>query len=102
MLSKEDQQTPGQIIEVMIDLMSWRNEDGSLDTTKIYVDPCCGRGNILAYLHSHYNIPKDNLFGIDIKQANVTLCNKLGFNVIQGDALNKDTYLNLNQLIQKN
>jgi hypothetical protein len=101
MLSKEDQQTPGQIIEVMIDLMSWRNEDGSLDTTKIYVDPCCGRGNILAYLHSHYNIPKDNLFGIDIKQANVTLCNKLGFNVIQGDALNKDTYLNLNQLIQK-
>ena len=53
MLSKEDQQTPPAVIEKMIDIASWRLPDGTLDITKIYLDPCCGRGGILAYLHKH-------------------------------------------------
>ena len=65
MLSKEDQQTPPAVIEKMIDIAGWRLPDGTLDITKIYLDPCCGRGGILAYLHKHYNIQKENLYGID-------------------------------------
>ena len=101
MLSKEDQQTPPAVIEKMIDIAGWRLPDGTLDTTKIYSDPCCGRGGILAYLHKHYNIPKENLYGIDIKQENVTLCNKLGFNVIKGDALKQETYAKIKNLINQ-
>ncbi len=101
MLSKEDQQTPPVIIEKMIDNAGWRLPDGTLDTTKIYLDPCCGRGGILAYLYKHYNVPKENLYGIDIKQENVTLCTKLGFNVIKGDALDAGVYIKINDKIKK-
>ena len=101
MLSKEDQQTPPAVIEKMIDIAGWRLPDGTLDITKIYLDPCCGRGGILAYLHKHYNIPKENLYGIDIKQENVTLCNKLGFNVVKGDALKQETYAKVKDLINQ-
>ena len=101
MLSKEDQQTPPAVIEKMIDIAGWRLPDGTLDITKIYLDPCCGRGGILAYLHKHYNIPKENLYGIDIKQENVTLCNKLGFNVVKGDALKQETYAKVKGLINQ-
>ena len=101
MLSKEDQQTPPAVIEKMIDIASWRLPDGTLDITKIYLDPCCGRGGILAYLHKHYNIPKENLYGIDIKQENVTLCNKFGFNVVKGDALKQETYAKVKDLINQ-
>jgi hypothetical protein len=98
MLSKEDQQTPPVIIEAMIDAAGWTKP---LDKTKVYLDPCCGRGGILAYLHNHYNIPKENLYGIDIKQENVTLCTKLGFNVIKGDALDPQTYIRIKNEIQR-
>lgn len=101
MLSKEDQQTPPVIIEKMIDNTGWRLHDGMVDTTKIYLDPCCGRGGILAYLHKHYNVPKENLYGIDIKQENVTLCNKLGFNVIKGSALEPKSYIEIRTKIKK-
>lgn len=101
MLSKEDQQTPPAIIEKMIDIADWRLPDGTVDTAKIYLDPCCGRGSILVYLHKHYNIPKENLYGIDIKQENVTLCNKFGFNVIKGDALSPETYTKIGTLIKQ-
>lgn len=101
MLSKEDQQTPPAVIEKMIDIAGWRLSDDTLDTTKIYLDPCCGRGGILACLHKHYNIPKENLYGIDIKQENVALCNKLGFNVVKGDALKQETYAKVKDLINQ-
>lgn len=101
MLSKEDQQTPPAVIEKMIDIAGWRLPDGTLDTAKIYLDPCCGRGGILAYLHKHYNIPKENLYGIDIKQENVALCNKLGFNVIKRSALESQSYIEIRNKIKK-
>ena len=101
MLSKEDQQTPPVIIEKMIEMAGWKLLDGTLDTTKIYLDPCCGRGGILAYLHKYYNIPKENLYGIDIIQENITLCTKLGFNVIKGDALKKETWTKLKSKIKE-
>lgn len=101
MLSKEDQQTPPAVIEKMIDIAGWRLPDGTLDTTKIYLDPCCGRGGILAYLHKHYNIPKENLYGIDIKQENVALCTKLGFNVIKRSALEAQSYIEIRAKIKK-
>ena len=101
MLSKEDQQTPPAIIEKMIDIAGWRLPDGMVDTAKIYLDPCCGRGSILVYLHKHYNVPKENLYGIDIKQENVMLCNKFGFNAIKGDALKPEMYIKVGALIKQ-
>lgn len=87
LLDKTDRPTPKILIEKMFNKFSF----GLLQLLKsgkgIILDPCCGSGAMLLYLHYVVGIPKDNLYGIDLYQKNVNICNILGFkNVVQGDA----------------
>ena len=90
-----DMKTPDSLLEKMFSKMS--NVDG------IICDPCCGCGTMLEYAHNKYNIPEEDLYGIELEEINVKVCNRLGYiNVIQGDATDPKTWKTLLERLNRN
>ena len=90
-----DMKTPDSLLEKMFSKM--------YSVKGIICDPCCGCGSMLEYAHNKYNIPKKDLYGIELEDINVKVCHKLGYqNVIQGDASDHKTWESLIKLLNRN
>ena len=90
-----DMKTPDSLLEKMFSKM--------YSVKGIICDPCCGCGSMLEYAHNKCNIPKNDLYGIELEDINVKVCHKLGYqNVIQGDASDPKTWETLIELLNRN
>lgn len=80
-----DMKTPEALLEKMFGKFS--------DNKGTICDPCAGVGTMLLYAVEKLVYKKENCYGIEIDEDNVTVCHKLGFvNIIQGDASDPKTW----------
>ena len=97
----EDLATPPELIEKMVEVGKVKEKFKQNPNIRI-VDPCVGDGAILIYLNEELNIPKDQLFGIDIDIRHVKIAKLFGFkHVVCGDCLDKKTWEKLYNSIEE-